>query len=142
MGLVRERGPNSVRQATSLASRLERASRGRVYSLHVFRFMEWFKSPLAKYFPDEDVTITQQEERNTIAALKSILAPFTLRREAKKTFHGKKQEFIIWLPLSPWQEVLCDTVREKEVERWAGTFGINPMNGLCQRVSFDASPSA
>ena len=128
-------GSEHVRQATSLASRLERASRGRVYSLHVFRFMEWFKSPLAKYFPDEDVKITQQEEKNTIAALKSILAPFTLRREAKKTFQRKREEFLIWAPLSPWQEVLCDTVREKEVERWAGTFGINPMNGLCQRAS-------
>ena len=103
--------------------------------LNVFRFMEWFKSPLAKYFPDEDTTITRQEEANTIAALKSILAPFTLRREAKKTFQRKRDEFIVWAPLSPWQEVLCDTVREKEVERWAGTFGINPMNGLCQRAS-------
>merc|ERR1719305_1920871 len=77
--------------------------------------------------------ITSQEEENTVAALKRVLAPFTLCREAHKTFHvaEKKEEFMIWLPLSPWQEVLCDTVREKEVERWAGTFGINPMNGLC-----------
>ena len=99
--------------------------------------MEWFKSPFAKYFPDEDTTITSQEEENTVAALKRVLAPFTLCREAKKTFHERaKEEFMIWLPLSPWQEVLCDTVREKEVERWAGVFGINPMNGLCQRAAF------
>ena len=97
--------------------------------------MEWFKSPFAKYFPDEDTTITRQEEENTVAALKRVLAPFTLRREAKETFNGKREEFLIWLPLSPWQEVLCDTVREKEVERWAGVFGINPMNGLCQRAA-------
>ena len=79
--------------------------------------------------------ITRQEQENTVAALKRVLAPFTLRREGRETFHGKKEEHMIWLPLSPWQEVLCDIVREKEVERWAGVFGINPMNGLCQRAA-------
>ena len=95
--------------------------------------MEWFKSPFAKYFPDEDTVLTKEETESTVVALKRVLAPFTLRREAK-TFQRKREEFLIWAPLSPWQEVLCDTVREKEVERWAGTFGINPMNGLCQRA--------
>lgn len=81
--------------------------------------------------------ISQDDEEKTVVALKNILAPFILRRKAQKTFSGKKREdFMIWLPLSPWQEVLCDTVREKEVERWAGVFGINPMNGLCQRAAF------
>ena len=62
--------------------------------------------------------------------LKRALAPFTLRREAKETYRATK-DFMIWLPLSPWQEALTATVREKDVQRWAGTFGVNPMNGLC-----------
>ena len=141
-GLVRELTANGVDRSINL--QVGQRGYGRAHCPYACRFTEWFKSPLAKFFPEEDLAIERQEEENTIAALKNVLAPLTLRRETKKTFHGKSDDFMIWLPLSPWQEVLCDTVREKEVERWAGVFGINPMNGLCpqaalQRFSYGCS---
>ena len=96
----------------------------------MLRFLEWFKKPFAKCLPDEDTMLTEDETGKAILGLKRVFDPFTLRREAKKTFQEKKEACMIWLPLSPWQAALTATVREKEVERWADTFGVNPMNGL------------
>ena len=37
----------------------------------------------------------------------------------------------LWLPLSPYQKVTYEAVREKPVDRWAGWMNNSGMNNMC-----------
>ena len=62
---------------------------------------------------DEDVALSEDDQRDVVGRLKEVIRPFTLQRTADWVFRIMTEQKIIWLPMSPWQKVVSD-------ERWAG----------------------
>ena len=79
---------------------------------------------------DEDVALTDDEQKDVVGRLKEVICPFMLQRTADSVFRSMTEQKIIWLPLSPWQKAVYDAVREKDVERWAGMLGNSGLNNM------------
>ena len=79
----------------------------------ISRLREWYNLPFGSIVIDEDVALTEDDQRDVVGRLKEVIRPFTLQRTADWVFRIMTEQKIIWLPMSPWQKVVRD-------ERWAG----------------------
>ena len=77
------------------------------------RLREWYNLPFGSIVIDEDVALSEDDQRDVVGRLKEVIRPFTLQRTADWVFRIMTEQKIIWLPMSPWQKVVSD-------ERWAG----------------------
>ena len=75
------------------------------------RLREWYNLPFGSIVIDEDVALSEDDQRDVVGRLKEVIRPFTLQRTADWVFRIMTEQKIIWLPMSPWQKVVSDERR-------------------------------
>ena len=75
------------------------------------RLREWYNLPFGSIVIDEDVALSEDDQRDVVGRLKEVIRPFTLQRTADWVFRIMTEQKIIWLPMSPWQKVVRDERR-------------------------------